>query len=52
MLLDAPKTLQNFKVNAANKGYEFWQRDSLAIKISSREMALQKLDYIRLQSIG
>ncbi len=38
--------LARFKVNASNKEYEFWQRDSLAIPIYTRDVALQKLDYI------
>ena len=35
-----------FKVKAANKEHEFWQRDSLAIPIYNRKTALQKLKYI------
>ena len=38
--------LNDYKVNAANKSYEFWQRDSLGIEIWSREVAKQKLEYI------
>ncbi len=38
--------LNNFKVSAANKQYEFWQRDSLAIHLFTKEVAYQKLDYI------
>ena len=38
--------LENYKVQAANKEYQFWQRDSLGIEIWSREVAKQKLDYI------
>ena len=29
-----------------NKEFNFWQRDSLAVKLNSREMAFQKMDYI------
>lgn len=35
-----------YKVDAANKKHEFWQRDSLAIHLYSRDVALQKLKYI------
>lgn len=35
-----------YKVDAANKKHEFWQRDSLAIHLYSREVAFQKLNYI------
>ena len=38
--------LDKFKVSAANKDYEFWQRDSLAIPLFTRKVALQKLKYI------
>ena len=38
--------LENYRVKAANKLFEFWQRDSLGIEIWSREVAQQKLDYI------
>lgn len=38
--------LEAFKVSAMNKQYEFWQRDSLAIQLFSRDVAFQKLDYI------
>lgn len=38
--------LEMYKVKAANKLFEFWQRDSLGIEIWSREVARQKLDYI------
>lgn len=40
------KLLLPYKVNSATKEYEFWQRDSLAIPIFSRQVALQKLKYI------
>lgn len=41
-----PGRLTSFKVEALNKNYEFWQRDSLAVQLYSKRMALQKLDYI------
>lgn len=40
--------LTNYRVDAANKQYEFWQRDSLAIELYSPEVIYQKLDYIHL----
>ena len=43
---DGNPELEKYKVDAANKEYQFWQRDSLAIPIYSREFALQKLNYI------
>ena len=38
--------LTSYKVESATKSYEFWQRDSLAVPIFTREVALQKLKYI------
>ena len=38
--------LEQFKVDVANKQYEFWQRDSWVTDIYSRSIAEQKLIYI------
>ena len=38
--------LSHFAVSAHNKDYEFWQRDSLAIHLYTREVAYQKLNYV------
>ena len=38
--------LEAYGVDAENKKYEFWQRDSLAIPIFTRRVAVQKLNYI------
>ena len=38
--------LEAFRVEAENKKYEFWQRDSLAIPLFTRKVAVQKLNYI------
>ena len=43
---DTDNNLASYAVNAANKSYEFWQRDSLAIHLYTKEVAYQKLDYI------
>jgi REP element-mobilizing transposase RayT len=40
-----PRQLDNFKVNAHNKYYEFWQRDPLAIHLYTKDVAFQKLHY-------
>ncbi|WP_202552423.1 transposase [Ginsengibacter hankyongi] len=42
---DMDKSLASYAVNAHNKGYEFWKRDSLAVNLFSKEIAYQKLDY-------
>lgn len=38
--------LELYKVNSSTMNYEFWQRDSLAVPIFTREVAFQKLKYI------
>jgi len=49
--LKASGNLEHYKVNAANKQYEFWKRDSLGIAIWSRNVAQQKLDYIHANPV-
>ena len=41
-----PDLLIQFRVEAGNKKFEFWQRDSLAVHLYTKEVALQKLEYI------
>jgi putative transposase len=43
---DKPEMLASFRVNASDRKFNFWLRDPLAIRIFSREMASQKLDYM------
>ena len=43
---DMDTNLASYAVTAANKSYEFWQRDSLAVHLYTKEVAYQKLDYI------
>lgn len=43
--------LQLFRVQAANKAHEIWQRDAMAIEIYYKKFAKQKLDYIHLNPI-
>jgi REP element-mobilizing transposase RayT len=38
--------LSNYSIDAANKKYEFWQRDSLAVPLFTKKVAIQKLKYI------
>ncbi|HEY0670257.1 MAG TPA: transposase [Sphingobacteriaceae bacterium] len=44
--------LDEFAVPASNKKYEFWKRDSLAVRLFSQKMAFQKLDYIHANPIA
>lgn len=41
---DNPDQLSKYSVVAKTKRYEFWQRDSLAIHLNSKDVAFQKLD--------
>jgi putative transposase len=43
---DGGGVIEDYAVEAHNKRYEFWQRDSLAIPLYTREVAYQKLDYV------
>jgi putative transposase len=38
--------LKLFAVEAANKSYEFWQRDSLAFELTQRATTIQKIEYM------
>ena len=49
--LKANGNLKFYEVNEANKKHEIWQRDSSGIKIYSREVAKQKIDYIHLNPV-
>jgi putative transposase len=41
-----PEALSKYRVDASNKLYEFWRRDSLAVHLFTRKVAVQKLNYI------
>ena len=41
-----PHILAMFKADTNDREYQFWQRDALAIRLFSREMLIQKLEYI------
>lgn len=44
--------LSKYSIDAQNKKYEFWQRDSLAVHLYSRSVILQKLNYIHLNPLA
>lgn len=52
LIKEEPALLRKFAVNAANKAYQFWQRDSLAIHLYTSKVAYQKLDYIHLNPLA
>ena len=41
-----PEFLSRFEIKAANKQYNFWQRDSHAFQLITKKMTDQKLKYI------
>jgi hypothetical protein len=41
-----PQVLQLFKVNAADREYQFWERNPLSIELRTPEVFIQKLEYI------
>jgi putative transposase len=49
---NAPVELAKYAVMANNKRYEFWQRDSLAIHLYTRAVAMQKLRYLHNNPIA
>ncbi|MBY0424974.1 MAG: transposase [Cytophagales bacterium] len=47
-----PLVLELFKSEKADREYQFWQRDSLSVLVTSREMLEQKLEYIHLNPLN
>ncbi|MFY0607494.1 MAG: transposase [Cyclobacteriaceae bacterium] len=47
-----PDELPKYYVDAPNKTFEFWQRDSLGVELYTREVAYQKLEYIHQNPLG
>ena len=41
-----PAVLDHFLVNAKDRKYQFWEREALSVELRTREIFLQKLDYI------
>ncbi|MBX2965324.1 MAG: transposase [Cyclobacteriaceae bacterium] len=52
MLKQDGESLASYAVEAHNKRYEFWQRDSLAVHLYTQKVAYQKLDYIHLNPLA
>jgi putative transposase len=44
--------LASYAVDADNKKYEFWQRDSLAIPLFTKKVAIQKLKYMHFNPLA
>jgi REP element-mobilizing transposase RayT len=52
LLKDSPSQLEHYRVQATNKDYEFWQRDSLAVHLYTRDVTYQKLEYLHLNPLA
>ncbi|MBX9785037.1 MAG: transposase [Chitinophagaceae bacterium] len=46
-----PQLLQQFRVNAADREFQFWERNPLAIDLYSHEVYMQKLEYIHYNPV-
>ena len=42
-----PLVLDKFRVNAKDRTYQFWERNSLGIELYSNDVFMQKLKYIQ-----
>ena len=43
--------LQQFKLNAKDRRYQFWERNSLSIELRSSKVFNQKLEYIHYNPV-
>jgi len=50
-LLEKDNNLKAYEVNAIDRKYNFWQRDSLNIELFTAEVFNQKLNYIHLNPV-
>ena len=46
-----PLVLEKFKVNAADREYQFWERNPLGIELYTNPVFMQKLEYIHLNPV-
>ncbi len=46
MINTADTALENYKVKASDREYQFWERNPLSIDLWSRPVFLQKLNYM------
>ena len=46
MLRDHPEELKDFRVNAKDRKFQFWERNPLSVEIWSEKVLIQKLKYI------
>jgi REP element-mobilizing transposase RayT len=46
-----PQVLSHFKVQAKDRDYQFWERNSLGIDLFTEDVFIQKLNYIHLNPV-
>ena len=46
LMKDQPEWLVEFRVNASDRYYQFWERNSLSIELRSHKFFLQKFNYL------
>lgn len=46
LVVNHPLVLEKFKVKAKDRRYQFWERNPLSIQLFSKEVLVQKLNYI------
>jgi len=47
-----PKALIHFKVDARDREYQFWERNSLGIELYNEAVFLQKLNYVHSNPVS
>jgi REP element-mobilizing transposase RayT len=46
-----PDVLQHFKVNAKDRDYQFWERNTLSVELRTHPVFIQKLEYIHCNPV-
>ena len=46
-----PAVLEKFRVNARDRTYQFWERNSLGIELNTNPVFMQKLEYIHYNPV-
>lgn len=52
LINEGGNVIEDYAVEAHNKKYEFWQRDSLAIPLYTKKVAYQKMDYLHYNPVA
>lgn len=46
-----PELLESFRVSAADREYQIWERNPLSIELFSEKVYLQKVDYLHYNPV-